>query len=103
MPTDAEWTELRNDCTWTWTTLNGVQGYKVQSNKTGYTDKWIFLPAVGYRRNDYLYNVGSCGNYWSSSLTGNPTIAYSVSFDSFNVGRNGYYRYLGQSVRPVSE
>ena len=45
MPSDAEWTELRNteNCTWTWDTLNGISGYKVQSNKPGYLDKWIFF------------------------------------------------------------
>ena len=31
MPTDAEWTELCEQCTWTWTTQNGVNGYKVKS------------------------------------------------------------------------
>ena len=29
MPTAAEQDELRNNCTWTWTTQNGVNGYKV--------------------------------------------------------------------------
>ena len=49
MPTDAEMTELREQCTWTWTTQNGVYGYKVTSKKSGYTNKSIFLPAAGYR------------------------------------------------------
>ena len=33
MPTDAEWSELRNtdNCSWTWTSIDGVNGYKVQS------------------------------------------------------------------------
>ena len=33
MPTDAEWEELMNSCTWTWTTLNGVKGYTVNKIK----------------------------------------------------------------------
>lgn len=104
LPTDAEWTELRQNCTWTWTTQNGVNGYKVTSYKTGYTDKSIFLPAAGHRDFTILYNVGSIGLYWSSSLlTGNPGYAWDVSFNSGNVGRNGYLRYDGFSVRPVSE
>ena len=49
MPTDAELTELREQCTWTWTTQDGVNGYKVTSKTSGYTDKSIFLPAAGYR------------------------------------------------------
>ncbi|MBR5532185.1 MAG: T9SS C-terminal target domain-containing protein, partial [Bacteroidales bacterium] len=37
MPTKAEQDELRNtdNCTWEWTTLNGVEGYKVISKKNG--------------------------------------------------------------------
>ena len=106
MPTDAEWTELRNtsNCSWTWTTINGVNGYKVQSKKSGYTDNWIFLPAYGYRRDTRLTGVGSLGYYWSSSLdTDLPYGAWYVFFDSGGVSRFNFYRCYGQSVRPVSE
>ena len=106
MPTDEEWTELRNtdNCSWTWTTIDGVNGYKVQSKKSGYTDNWIFLPAAGSRRGTDLSLVGSGGYYWSSSLnTGGPNLAWYVYFDSDNVSRYRYNRCNGQSVRPVSE
>lgn len=107
IPTDDEWAELRNtdNCSWTWTTIDGVSGYKVQSKKSGYTDKWIFLPAAGCRNYVYLAGVGSGGYYWSSSLyTDNPYNASNMYFDSSSVRR--YYddsRFSGQSVRPVSE
>ena len=106
IPTDKEWEELRNtdNCSWTWMTIEGVNGYKVQSKKSGYTDNWIFLPAAGFRDIDTLYDVGSYGSYWSSSLfTGNPLSAYFMFFDSISVSRNYSYRFHGQSVRPVSE
>ena len=106
IPTDTEWDELRNtsNCSWTWTTINGVNGYKVQSKKSGYTDNWIFLPAAGYRLDTILYYVGSDGGYWSSSLyTYNPHYAWYVCFYSGNVSRGSYDRYYGLSVRPVSE
>lgn len=32
IPTDAEWTELRDNCTWTWTTEKGINGRRVISN-----------------------------------------------------------------------
>jgi len=106
MPTDAEFTELRNtdNCTWEWTTMNGVNGYKVTSKKEGYTDKWIFLPAAGYRSGTSLDDAGSFGSYWSSSLnTDYPDVACSLDFYSSDVSRNYYYgRYLGPSVRPVT-
>ena len=77
MPTKAELYELRTNCTWTWTTINGIKGYKVQSNKSGYTDRWIFLPAAGCRSGTFLRSVGSYGLYWSSSLnTDDPSGAY---------------------------
>lgn len=100
MPTDAEWTELRTGCTWTWTTQDGVNGRLV----TGPNGNSIFLPAAGYRYNAYLNNAGSYGFYWSSSLsTGRPGLAYGVDFDSGNVNRSSSGRYDGFSVRPVSE
>ena len=109
MPTDEEWTELRNtdNCSWTWTTIDGVNGCKVQSKKSGYTDNWIFLPAAGYRYEGRLKNVGSQGQYWSSSLfTGDLLYmynAYEMLFYSGYVGWFGIFRYHGLSVRPVSE
>ena len=104
MPTKAEQDELRNtdNCTWTWTTMNGVNGYKVVSKKSGYAGNWIFLPAAGYRGGTALYRVGSYGYYWSSSLnTGSPGGAYCLYFGSGGVGWNNDSRDYGQSVRPV--
>ncbi|MCQ2071726.1 MAG: PEGA domain-containing protein [Bacteroidaceae bacterium] len=105
MPTKAEQDELRNtsNCTWTWTTMNGVNGYKVVSKKSGYAGNYIFLPAAGFRYDTTLYSVGSRGVYWSSSLVASsPTYAYSLCFYSGNVDwYNSGRRYGGHSVRPV--
>ena len=104
MPTYEEWGELVNSCSWTLTNIDGVNGYKVQSKKSGYTDKWIFLPAAGCRDDDGLFWVGTYGGYWSSSLgTGNPNTAYFMYFDSSDVRRITLARHYGHSVRPVSE
>ena len=106
MPTDEEWTELRNtdNCSWTWTTIDGVNGYKVQSKKSGYTDNWIFLPAAGMRYQNYLGYVGSDGGYWSSSLkTGTTIYAYCIDFNSGYFCGHFDYRPVGRSVRHVSE
>ena len=62
----------------------------------------IFLPAAGYRNNTNVNNQGSNGNYWSSTLNSdNPNNAYNLNFNSNNANVNGYYRYLGYTVRPV--
>ena len=108
MPIKAEQDELHNSCTWTWyssgnTEFNGVAGYKVTSNVPGYTDRFIFLPAAGYRSGTGLSGVGSFGSCLSSSLyTGNPSGAWSLDFDSDGVNRYDYgNRGNGFSVRPV--
>ena len=106
MPTYEEWSELCNtdNCSWTWTSIDGVNGYKVQSKKSGYTDKWIFLPAAGYRSYNEHRLVGSNGFYWFSSLsTDFPAYAHYMSFGSGHFRSYDGYRYDGQSVRPVSE
>ena len=101
MPTAAECDELINKCTCTWTTQNGVNGRLV----TGPNGKSIFLPAAGGRGDADLGNAGSYGNYWSSSLyTRYQDCAWGIRFVSDYVFRSyGYFRYGGQSVRPVTE
>lgn len=103
MPTKAEQDELINECTWTWTTQNGVNGYRVTSNKSGYKDKSIFLPAAGYRDGTSLYDVGSWGIYWSSSLyTDSPSDAFCIYYNTNYVyWLTNDSRCNGHSVRPV--
>lgn len=102
MPTKAEWQELIDKCTWTWTTQNGINGYKVTSKKAGYTDKFIFLPAAGNREDSDLNFVGSGSVYWSSSLSEFDSYnAWYVYFNSDDHDFSYYGRYLGESVRPV--
>ena len=88
---------LVNNCSYTWTTQNGVKGGKF----TGPNGGTIFLPAAGYRWNGEFYNVGSWGYYWSSSPGGGLN-AYGLYFDSSYA--SWYYgddRYGERSVRPV--
>ena len=99
MPTKDEIIELCEQCTWTWTILNGVNGYKVTSKQNG---KSIFLPAAGYRYDTLFDEVGSRGRYWSSSLSTDVSYAlhmYFLSSGSMDCGSQS--RYYGYSVRPV--
>ena len=98
MPTKAEQEELIENCTWTWTTMNDIKGYLVTSNKTGYTDQSIFIPASGFRTDISLRNVGSMCNYWSSSLNSeDPSNAWRQNVYSINPTP----RYYGYTIRPV--
>ena len=100
MPTIDEFEELRNNCTWKWTTQNGVNGYKVTSNSNG---NYIFLPAAGYRDLGSLYGAGDYGYYWSSSAYGSnySTTALYLYFYSTWKDRKNDYKAAGRSVRPV--
>lgn len=105
MPTYEEWTELINNCTWTWTDDyegTGVSGKIVTSNKSGYTDKSIFLPAAGDFYDGGQRNFGTNGFYWSSLLNTDSSAYASYVFfnsNSFRLFRN--YRYVGKTIRPV--
>ena len=99
MPTDDEIKELLDNCTWTWTTRDGKNGYEVKSKKNGNT---IFLPAAGYRRSSELYVAGSWGVYWSSSLrAASSDDARGLRFGSGVHDWNYLDRCYGFTVRPV--
>ena len=101
LPTWNEIEELIKECTWTWTKMDGRKGYKVTSKVNG---KSIFLSAAGDRNDLSLVNAGSYGFYWSSTpRTSNTDYAYILFFHRSNVDRDIDDRFLGQSVRPVSE
>ena len=100
MPTKEELEELQNECTWAWTTQNGVNGRKV----TGPNGNHIFLPAAGYRSGSSLYYTGEYGLYWSSTPNeSNGNRACRLYFNSGNQYVIWSDRDYGQSVRPVSE
>ncbi len=100
MPTSDEISELIENCTWTWASVNGKIGFLITSNKPGYTDRSIFLP--------YYYG-GTSGDvgYWSGSFNANSTdldatACLWVCFDGHI--RSGYcYRHWQLPVRPVCQ
>ena len=97
MPTIDELQELLG-CTWTWTTHNGVNGYKV----TGDNGNSIFLPAAGCRFVGSIDVAGSYGYYWSSSLDeSDPFVAYYLNFQSDIYDWYRENRSFGHSVRAV--
>lgn len=102
MPTRAEQDELREKCTWTWTTQGGHKGYKVTSKSNGNS---IFLPAAGYRDGTSIYYASFDGFYWSSTLCSDIDMdAHYLFFLSNKVDRGiPTDRYTGHSVRPVME
>lgn len=106
MPTMAEFQELIDNCTWTFTSRGGVDGFEVKSKVN---ENSIFLPLTG------LY--GPLGSYNPDGAT----MSYKdhgfiwISNMNANQNWNGYYkkgkpggwwgvlREQGATIRPVSD
>ena len=104
MPTPMEVDELIQNCTWTWTSLNGVKGYRVTSNMAGFTDRSIFLPAVGARGVDKQMGVGFNGQYWTASCEeAGWGASWKLYFNQSTASRNAENRFYGYPIRPVTK
>ena len=99
LPTQLEIEELHDQCIWTWTIKNGVNGYTVKSKRNSNN---IFLPAAG-ECFETIRKAGTNGFYWSSLLDDvYNRKAQCLSFVENTVHCYGHgNRYLGHSVRPV--
>ena len=89
--------ELVENCSYAWTTQNGVKGGKF----TGLNGGTIFLPAAGRVWYGELDDVGSRGDYWSSSPYGEDGAIYLSFYSGYPNWGNYGWRSYGQSVRPV--
>ena len=102
VPTLQEWKNLYDNCSWTWTSLNGKEGYLV----TAQNGNSIFLPAAGERMDTVYSRLGMDGSYWASSILNSyPYRAYFIGFDSNSIDGHYYegpYRCNGLTIRPVS-
>ena len=97
MPTRAQINELLDNCTWDWTTQNGVEGQLV----TGPNGNVIFLPAAGGGDHDPKYQ-GENGYLWSSTFCPNDDADASyLCFYSYMWYWGYTRRSNGLSVRPV--
>ena len=100
IPTDAEWTELKENCDWTWN--EQLKGYFVDG-RGAYSSQYIFIPANG------LYGgsgIGTAGGYWSSSVNTVNTSGYRINFLFFSqagVYITTYYPFEGNSIWPVAD
>ena len=118
--TPYDWRSPQNDNLWQG--VNGINnpcpsGYRIPTeaeleaerlswsanNSTGALASPLKLPMAGYRNdsNGSLSNVGSDGNYWSSTVSG----AYSRGLYFYDSLANmyDYYRASGNSVRCLKD
>lgn len=98
-PTSEEVSELFDNTSSVWTTLDGVVGYRFTSKTTGNT---IFLPAVGCRVSESHYDEGQNGYYWSASIDQpSPYASRYLGFKADKVFPASLHRYYGMNIRPV--
>ena len=98
-PTKEDFEELVNNCTWVWTTVNGVNGYEV----TGPNGNSIFLPATGYYDGKNVNDDGNSGEYWSSTPHKDTEYSYYLCYAGGNYYTFYNCRYVGRCVRPVKK
>lgn len=101
-PSIDEWIELAEECTWTWTIMNGVGGYMVSGNKVGYTDRSIFIPATGFMSGSHFYEQSTIydGDFYGTYLTS--TYESEMAFtENYSRIQCGWTRTDGHTVRPV--
>lgn len=98
IPTKEQFMELKKECTLTWTTLNGVNGYEVE----GHNGNTIFLPAAGgFYGGNSISHVGTYGRYWESTMD-SIGAGCECFFDDSDFHPDSYdNRCYGSSVRPV--
>lgn len=104
IPTYDEFIELMNNCTWEYTQINSINGYKV----IGMNGNSIFFPFVGGKEDGY--NVGYYENVYSGQgfYVSGTAFPYNSNYNLYlymdtdpRFGMYGYNKTRGQTIRPV--
>lgn len=102
IPNKTQFQELLDYCTWEYTTINGINGYKVSRN-----GKYIFLPLAGsgstnnFTTKDGRYHVSSLENVYSDYYQFILSI-YNPSYEDYEPRiHDSVLRHYGSSIRPV--
>ena len=98
MPTANEVDELFEYCICKYTNLNDINGYEITSKNNG---NQIFLPVAGWTDITSGLGINLYGYYWTANGSGEK--ATNFFFTSNDHGSWFSYRYIGQSVRPVTK
>lgn len=105
VPTSAEFSELINYCSYSWTTKNGVNGYLF----TGSNGATMFIPAAGFRINYNGYTSQTQGGgtmlmYWSSTKSSyeweGQSFAFVLMGDESSLSANNTYN-MTMTMTPI--
>ena len=95
IPSKEDWEELKNNCTFTWTTQNDTIGINI----VGVNGNSIFLPAAGFYFEDRSYYITSQGTYWSS--TSYKEDADTACISHLSKARHDIIRGFREYKRPI--
>lgn len=105
IPTTEELQELIDNCNWTYSSKNGVNGFLVTSNISGYTDRSIFLPFSGYIPGNNVTGIDFVSYYLSSQRSVNELDCANILCISYQdenmIGLGTLARWAGYPIRPV--
>ena len=97
LPTEAQFNELINKCTWRWTSQNGQYGYRI----TGPNGNSIFLPAAGEKHSSSLIYENEECHYWTATNDGSDNGAYYFGGSSDSYRTSLSYNFDGLTIRAV--
>lgn len=100
MPTDVECKELKTECKWEFTSINGVSGCKV----TGKNGNWIFIPITGYKfpTSSIGSLAGESNSMFWTAIAKSKKRAYAISIDSALIPLVlDYAKFCKMCIRPV--
>ena len=97
LPSKNELEELLNNCTWEWTQINNINGYRVQGNN----GNSIFIPAAGYNPLGVHISIGQWLGYWSGNSSGENRAKVMMKLGG-NPVFSTIERWCGLSIRPVT-
>ena len=104
IPTYDEFLELMNYCSWEYTQINSINGYKV----IGANGNSIFLPFVGGKEDNYNVGYSEYGYSGQGFYVSGTAFPYNSDYNWYlymdtdpRFGMYGYNKTRGQTIRPV--
>lgn len=98
MPSRTELQELKDNCSWEWTQINNVNGYKV----TGNNGNSIFIPATGYNTLGSLLFKNEGFAYWTSNNYSDTNAYAFIKQQTNSQSMTTLERISGCVIRPVT-
>ena len=98
-PSIEDWQELIDNCSISYASIDGQNGYVVTSRVEGYEGTSLFFPCAGYRAEARTNNIGVQALYWSDRLVSDVSTRAVNAF--FTEATGGYQLLLNMPPKGV--